>query len=1343
MDLRKLADNAKEAQRDLLLSLDLTMESERLKSFQNWPIETNLIQPEDLARSGFFFLGQLDRVQCFSCDLVMGTWQYGAVVDNAHRHNSPMCKMVRGIEAKNLPIRVETLAHFAPLPATIVNAEEPENQVKNARTAAAVLDAQVTTKLVSSNNISYFSPPSKLSKLNQAETTFNKQIESDPVDPFSEDELESSANTSNQPSTSAGTERLVVKESNIKKIFVDSIYNDNRTIYQSGSATSPDMNELIPELQNKLTEQARSAASDVGLLKNVCPSITPVSLEITTNLKQAYEDPDDIGHGHRRADFLTILDQPEGDVLMQDLFQRAKSQAETEAPQEPESREIYLRNHGNCVGVIGQAGIGKTTLTKMFTKVVLDESILQHDYIFYIPIRNVNFETTQPNLQPKNVLEFLVTSSGCELAHTEESDKEILKRLESNPNVVLVLDGLDEAPIDWSKHSPKVSMYKSATAEAFLKNLLNGKIFPQARKIVTSRPRQFHDMHEDYKPEFIVNIMGLKKESQKSLCRKLCGSDSEKVLGYLGNHPSLFAYCYVPVNCIITMYCIQRSLQEYVSASLDSITSILAFALERFRRTPHIREVAPSWSRFGAFRSLCRLAWNGFRNRQIIFDEDDLREVHIDKEMLNAFLRTDINIENEGDFRLRIFDGDKRSYFSHLIWHEMFVAVEIMLFMPLDEFRAQMPNFALNRWENVTKFMYGISNAKTMVYLRTIFLKKRETPVDPAEKKNLLNYFALQCLPALMENDSTPALLRVFDWANECQNMELRNAITEKLPREIRIRGTLHSNDVSNLTYIFQATNKPHIIKAGFGFSMVRFRVEESSRCFFQKIEETLTMKPNLKLTVLKVIGSEISEAGMESLCRCLNNVEDLVIFPSNLTFYHVQMLAVALRRLAIPKTSVSLTFNDDAEQGARALASCMDCMERLNIRFSEISSEGYAAMSQAIQTRERPMKQLNFRGNVISERGALALSSCLSNVDSINFEGNEICGPGAEHIAAAIQSRDHPVELLKLSRNRISDRGGIAISNCVRNVHRLQLLGCSLTFVGVSSIARSVQQLENPIELLELSANVLGDQGVLSLTSCLAKVKTLLLVNCSITPAHAKTLADALRLLDQPMKNLDLGFNQIGDEGMEAMSTCLNNIELLNVAHCGMTTIGVQSLCTAVDQLSNHSIKLVLDMNDICNNGAEILSSSLNNIKRLSLWRCGITESGAVWLSDGLDSLEFPMEELNLSENQFNNSGAIAISRSLKKVKSLYISSCGVTSTGALELGKELLLLNEPMERLKLNGNKIGDEGGRALSTCLSKVKSLDITQCGINEEGSKAMAASIKSFPFDASGVIGLYAQ
>ena len=57
-------------------------------------------------------------------------------------------------------------------------------------------------------------------------------------------------------------------------------------------------------------------------------------------------------------------------------------------------------------------------------------------------------------------------------------------------------------------------------------------------------------------------------------------------------------------------------------------------------------------------------------------------------------------------------------------------------------------------------------------------------------------------------------------------------------------------------------------------------------------------------------------------------------------------------------------------------------------------------------------------------------------------------------------------------------------------------------------------------------------------------------------------------------------------------------------------------------------------------------------------------------------------------------------------------------------------------MEVLKLNGNKIGDEGALALSTCLTKVNCLDITQCGISE-GFRAMAAAIKNFPFDVSSL------
>ncbi|XP_076811496.1 NACHT, LRR and PYD domains-containing protein 3-like isoform X3 [Clavelina lepadiformis] len=1319
-------ESAKASHKRFLKTLDLTMESARLQTFSNWPIETSLVLPKDLARTGFYHLGILDRVQCFSCGTIISTWAYGDIAENVHRENSPMCKMVRGIEAKNKPI-------------SSVADDENERPAKKCKFVA---------KESSSNQVES-DPVEENLQLQSASTSnphsANFELPSTSVNDERQDILIPQDETPADRNEQAGG-RFVLRDCHVGHLFVGSTVHVDRTGIDPRTAV-PDMAQQ--DLQNKLKERARAAVSGVGPLTNLRRSITPVSLEITTNLKQAYEDPDDIGHGHRRADFLTILDQPEGDVLMQDLFQRAKSQAEIEAPQEPESREIYLRNHGNCVGVIGQAGIGKTTLTKMFTKLILDNSIPSCDYIFYIPIRNVNFNTSHTN-----VLEFLVTSSGCEWAHSLESDKILIKLLENNPNVVIAIDGLDEAPIVWAQPSHKVSIYRSASAEDFIKNLLSGEILQQAKKLVTSRPRQFYDMHEDYRPEFIVNIMGLKKESQKSLCRKLCSgqNESDKVLGYLENHPSLFAYCYVPVNCIITMYCIQRSFQEYVSASLDSITSILAFALERFCRTPHIRETtnentsrqssASIASQLFAFKALCLLAWNGFKNRKIIFKEDDLSEVNIGKKMLNAFLQTDINIEDENDFRLRIFDDDKRSYFSHLIWHEMFVAVNLMFFMPLDEFRLQMPKFDSIRWENVTKFMYGISNAITMRRLQKIFIGRNESPVDLAQKQTLLNHFAVQCLPALMENDSTPALLRVFDWANESQIVELKDTITENLPEEIRIRGSLHSSDVSKLSYILRSTNKHHIIKVGFGINMIRLTGDSFQR-FFEEMKEILR-KPNLKLTVLKIFESDQVGGGMGSLCRCLDDVEELVLFSTHVFPCHLSILAETLHDRRRPLKHFFVKFTDDEENnGARALASCAPCIESLHIRFSEISAEGYGYISEGIRQKDVPMKQLNLRGNVIDDRGAYALSTCLTNVDSLNFEGNEITGPGAEHIARAIQSRELPVEMLKLDRNKIGDVGGIALSNCLRNIQRLHLRACDLSSVGVATIARSIQQLHSQkMELLDLSANRLNEQDVRIISSCLKNVKRLILINCSISSAGARIIADSLQWLSFPIETLKLGFNQIGDEGVKVLSNYLNNVELLDLSKCGVSSIGVKAICDAIERLLYHRVSLVLDMNEIGNNGAEKFSSSLKKIKSLSLRRCGITEAGAKKLSDGLNNLQCPLEELNLWENRILNNGVIELTRSLKNVNSLIIKSCGITAAGAKALKTALNALEGPMEVLKLNGNKIGDEGALALSTCLTKVNCLDITQCGISE-GFRAMAAAIKNFPFDASGVTGLYAQ
>jgi len=85
-----------------LQGLDLCCESDRLKSFNLWPPYN--VSHYDLAQFGFFYLGNLDRCQCFSCLGVLENWNFNSNVANEHKRYFPDCRMVQGIEANNISL---------------------------------------------------------------------------------------------------------------------------------------------------------------------------------------------------------------------------------------------------------------------------------------------------------------------------------------------------------------------------------------------------------------------------------------------------------------------------------------------------------------------------------------------------------------------------------------------------------------------------------------------------------------------------------------------------------------------------------------------------------------------------------------------------------------------------------------------------------------------------------------------------------------------------------------------------------------------------------------------------------------------------------------------------------------------------------------------------------------------------------------------------------------------------------------------------------------------------------------------------------------------------------------
>ncbi|XP_038673714.1 baculoviral IAP repeat-containing protein 2 isoform X3 [Scyliorhinus canicula] len=78
-------------------------EEMRLQTFQNWPSYCSLI-PAELAKAGFYYTGEEDRVECFACSGKLSNWEPGDCATSEHRRHFPSCPFVLGIHMGNIPM---------------------------------------------------------------------------------------------------------------------------------------------------------------------------------------------------------------------------------------------------------------------------------------------------------------------------------------------------------------------------------------------------------------------------------------------------------------------------------------------------------------------------------------------------------------------------------------------------------------------------------------------------------------------------------------------------------------------------------------------------------------------------------------------------------------------------------------------------------------------------------------------------------------------------------------------------------------------------------------------------------------------------------------------------------------------------------------------------------------------------------------------------------------------------------------------------------------------------------------------------------------------------------------
>nr|CAD7399305.1 unnamed protein product [Timema cristinae] len=88
-------------------------EDKRLESFRTWPYG-HLWPPQDMAKAGFYYLQEGDKVQCAFCNGTVGKWEPGDDPLMEHKRHFPNCPFILMHFLVNMSVRRDTCGSTAP-----------------------------------------------------------------------------------------------------------------------------------------------------------------------------------------------------------------------------------------------------------------------------------------------------------------------------------------------------------------------------------------------------------------------------------------------------------------------------------------------------------------------------------------------------------------------------------------------------------------------------------------------------------------------------------------------------------------------------------------------------------------------------------------------------------------------------------------------------------------------------------------------------------------------------------------------------------------------------------------------------------------------------------------------------------------------------------------------------------------------------------------------------------------------------------------------------------------------------------------------------------------------------
>ena len=977
----------------------------------------------------------------------------------------------------------------------------------------------------------------------------------------------------------------------------------------------------------------------------------------------------------------------------------------------------------------GAPGMGKTTLSKEIAYRWAKSQLLNDTkLVFFVYLRD-------PNLQKVlNLENFIHYFYNFDAAATEFSKKcaDILIN-RSNDDITIILDGYDE--------------YFDASGNSFLTHIMNRRVFPQCKLIITSRPIATNKLH--YLGDIRVEVMGFIDDNKRVYVKQELHNHPdkmEKLLFFLDNNTTINSICYIPMIMTI-LVCIFKETEELPSDLTELYEKFITLVIFRYVEkltdfhTPKVLSLTGLPELLKKYiLELSKFAFETLRSDKIVFTAEDIRNSCPSVPSMNSDLQGLGLLKSTHYFSMKKIDNCVSYNFLHLMFQEFLAAYYINSLDPCKQFKLLKSTLLTEKYTNTWIMFVGLNKHK-MFHAFNYYI------YGEASCSTLRHYLA----PIICDLNPLQAFFKLINYCADntmnnnqllcCRTGEIESSFGRKIMPIGIDKLILLNISVTDWNKLYLSV---HYSSKCSDQILETFVIDKNiSEALYGKVASHLRLRSDYSVMIVNAFTLLGYRANAKQICdgfKLNESAAHLVLRDCNIDYETAKIISSGVKNTNIRLVAIERCALDS--NGTKLILEALSSVNSLRAIFfyDMCVDDTIASALSSVIIKNAELNNVSLHKCDLQNKTTIifqALQS-ISKLKTLDLSMSCISYSALDDFVAIVRA-NHSLQRLRLPDNNLQHHGTVVIS-AIAKITTLTLLDLTNNCIPEDAAFTFANAINSNcfLEVLKLSNNKLKTRGVVTIARSLSKLSTLRVLhigNNKITYKAADAISSVI-LNNVQLEELYLNDNLL-KSGVKQIANALkkiSNLRRLNLNNNHIPECVAEDLAGAM--LSNISLQVAAMMgNAFKTNGIITLSKSLSRISTLKLLNFHnneITEKAADAIALVVSN-NFGLEELYLGSNKLSK-GAVKIVEGLRNISTLKVLDLNENDASVVVATKlaSAIASNRSLNDLRLSGNRLTTSGMVTIAKELSKIstlKMLNIRHNLITEDAADAIRSLLES--------------